>query len=100
MTKRAGLNELIAEARREAQMRMRVYEYRVQQGKMDASTAARQIKLMDEIGNVLETLLERLPLFKQLAQLKEVRQQHPDAQHVLDALPSPDVPAPDQKELL
>lgn len=87
VTKRPGLNELIAEAKREAHMRVNVYEYRVQQGKMTQATADHQIRLMEGIADFLERFRDNLDIFRTLAKAKDIIQQHPDVQAVLDAFP-------------
>jgi len=84
------LTDMIAEAEREIEMRLRVYPYRVQQGKLDQHTADRQIKIMADIAEALRRLQDNLPMFKELAKAK-IADQYPLAAQVLEAFPDADV---------
>lgn len=85
------LTEMIAEAARENEMRLRVYPYRVQQGKLDQHTADRQIRVMEAIREALQRLQDNLPMFRELAKQKRLLQEYPEVGEVLAHFPDADV---------
>lgn len=85
------LAQLIAEAEREAHMRINVYEKRVRDKKMSQVKADYQIQAMEEIASVLQRLADNLPMFRLLAEQKRITQEYPEVKAVLDAFPGAEV---------
>ena len=93
------LTDMIAEARREVEMRLRVYPYRVEQKKMSQEAADRQIKIMADIAEALQRLQDNLPMFKELAKQK-IAVQYPLAAQVLEHFPDAEITIRETQESL
>lgn len=85
------LTQLIEAAEREVKQRERVYPRLIEAKKMSQAKADHELAAMQEIAAALRRLQDNMPLFRKLAEMKQILDACPEAQTILDAFPGAEV---------